>query len=138
MIGQAIASEAENWLGVPFHWQGRNKAGCDCKGLIAGVARECGRPEADSLEAMSANYSTRVNTKDLLAGLKRMFDRADDVQAGDILLLNVKGSPQHMAIAVPIEGQPMRAIQAIHTGPMRVVATRIPKDMVHSIWRWRE
>jgi cell wall-associated NlpC family hydrolase len=137
MIGAAIAAEAEQWLGVPFKWQGRVKAGCDCKGLVAGVAAACGREEADSIEALAGDYSLEVPVAALQAGLARMFDRAQEIQAGDILLLIVGGKPQHLAIAAPKEGKPSRAIQALHTGPCQVVVGRIPRAMVHSIWRWR-
>ncbi len=137
MIGQAIASEAETWLGVPFHWQGRVKAGCDCKGLVAGVAAACGRSEGTSLQALAGDYGGKVDCTRMMNGLAGLFDRVHEIQAGDVLVLLVAGKPQHLAIAAPLEGRPMRAIQAIHTGPQKVVATGIPRAMVHSIWRWR-
>lgn len=138
MIGQAIAAEAENWLGVPFHWQGRVKAGCDCKGLVAGVASACGRDEGASLQALAGDYGAKVDSRRLINGLAELFDRATDIRAGDVLLLNVAGKPQHLAIAAPMQGRPTRAIQAIHTGPQKVVATGLPRAMIHSVWRWRD
>ena len=52
-IGALIAATAEQWIGTPFHWQAQVQGvGCDCKGLVAGVARDCGRAEADELEAL--------------------------------------------------------------------------------------
>lgn len=113
------------------------RAGCDCKGLVAGVALEAGRPEAQSLHALCGDYGLKVDSSRLLKGMAELFDRADAIEAGDVLILKVAGKPQHMAIAAPQEGKPTRAIQAIHTGPLCVVAGRIPKDMIHSIWRWR-
>lgn len=137
MIGHNIAAEAENWIGVPFKWQGRVKAGCDCKGLIAGVAAACDRKEGESLQAMAGDYGHKVDTQRLLSGLKVLFDRATEIQPGDVLVLNVAGKPQHLAIAAPKEGKPTRAIQALHTGPSKVVVGRVPRAMIHSIWRWR-
>lgn len=138
MIGDRIAAEAETWIGTPFRWQGRAKLkGCDCKGLVAGVARECGRPEGDSLEAIAGDYGPRVDDQRLVAGLARLFDRVTDIQPGDVLLLRVGGKPAHLAIAAPVEGKPTRAIQAFHTGPQKVLPLRTPKDTIHSIWRWR-
>jgi cell wall-associated NlpC family hydrolase len=136
--GEQIAQTAEGWLGTPFHWQGRVRAGCDCKGLLAGVAGECGRPEADSLQALAGDYGPRVDVQRLLTGLSCLFDRVAEIAPGDVLLLKVSGKPQHLAIAAPKDGKPSRAIQALHTGPCKVVASRVPRDMVHSIWRWRD
>lgn len=138
-IGDLIAAEAETWLGTPFRWQGRVKSvGCDCKGLIAGVATACGRSEGESLEALAGDYGDRVDLMRLQRGLANLFDRAREPLAGDVLLLKVHGAAQHLAIYAPQPTRPLRAIQAIHTGPRCVVATGIPRDMVHSIWRWRE
>lgn len=139
MIGHLIAAEAETWIGTPFKWQGRCKgAGADCKGLIAGVAAECGRAEAGAVEALTGDYGHKVPVERLKAGLARLFDRVTDRQPGDVLLLKVGGKPQHLAIAAPTETKPSRTIQALHTGPGKVLAVRVPADMVDSIWRWRE
>lgn len=139
MIGEAIAAEAETWIGTPFKWQQRAKGiGCDCKGLIAGVATACGRPEGNSLEALAGDYRNRVDPLRLRRGLIRLFDRVAEPCAGDILLLRDQGIAQHLAIHAPQPTRPMRAIQAIHTKPKQVVATGIPRDMVDSVWRWRE
>lgn len=137
MIGILVAAEAERWIGTPFKWQGSVKAGCDCKGLVAGVARACGRPEGDSLHALAGDYGLKVDAARLRRGLADLFDRATDILPGDVLLLKVAGKPQHLAIAAPTEGKPTRAVQAMHTGPCAVVVSRVPRDMIDSIWRWR-
>lgn len=137
MIGLQIAAEAENWIGVPFKWQGRVKAGCDCKGLIAGVASVCGRTEGETLQARAGDYGALVDAQRLLSGLAEIFDQVTDIGPGDILVLRIGGKPQHLAIAAPKEGKPTRAIQALHTGPQKVIVGRVPRDMIHSIWRWR-
>jgi hypothetical protein len=83
-------------------------------------------------------YGAKVPVTELKAGLARLFDRVSDRQPGDVLLLKVGGKPQHLAIAAPSEGKPSRTIQALHTGPQKVVAFRVPADMVDSVWRWRD
>jgi cell wall-associated NlpC family hydrolase len=138
-MNRQIALEAEQWIGTPFQWQASVKgAGADCKGLVAGVARACGRDEGASLEALAGDYGAQVPAARLKAGLARLFDRATDIQAGDILLLKCGGKAQHLAIAVPIEGQSSRTVQALHTGPRMVIAIRQPRDSIDSIWRWRD
>src|SRR5271154_4450439 len=43
----AIASTAASWIGTPFVHQASLKGvGCDCVGLVAGVANDLGMPEA--------------------------------------------------------------------------------------------
>jgi cell wall-associated NlpC family hydrolase len=139
MIGPAIALEAEQWLGTPFQWQASLKGvGADCKGLIAGVARACGRQEGESLEAMAGDYGAQVPAARLRAGLAALFDQVATAQPGDVLLLKCGGKAQHLAIAAPIEGQPSRTVQALHTGPRKVIAIRQPRDTIDSIWRWRD
>lgn len=139
MIGEQIAAEAENWIGVPFKWQGRVKAGCDCKGLIAGVAAACGRPEAKSIEAFAGDYGANVDSSRLKSGLARLFDEVTELQAGDVLLLNVGGKAQHLAIYAP-KGPSggIRVIEAMVRGPMQVRPYRRSKNEIDSVWRWRD
>ena len=137
MIGAQIAACAETWIDVPFHWQGTVRKGCDCKGLIAGVAREMGRPEADSVEALAGDYGGKVDAVRLKAGLARMFDRVAERQAGDVLLLRMGGVAQHLAIYAPTEASPDRIIEAMPTGPGKVRPARATPGRIDSIWRWR-
>lgn len=138
MIGAQVAALAEEWLDVPFRWQGTVRAGCDCKGLIAGIARELDRPEADSVEALAGDYGGKVDVRRLKAGLARLFDQAQDRQPGDVLLLRLGGMAQHLAIYTPTEANPDRIIEAMPTGPKRVRPGRAGEGRIDSIWRWRE
>lgn len=144
MFGEQVAAEAREWVGTPFKWgQSQKGLGCDCKGLIAGIASELGRTEADSLYAAFADYRADrpVPGKLLIEGFSALFDKADKlapVEPGDVLLLNYYGRPAHMAIAVG-------GGRAVHAYPGRrsAVAERdlavlFHKYPLHSIWRWRE
>lgn len=140
---QAVADEALSWIGTPFRWQQSTKGeGADCKGLVAGVARELGRPEAESLEAqMAGEYRTgHVPTRALRQGLARLFDKVVDMQPGDILLLKVHDKPQHLGIYVG-------GGRMVHTyiGVGQVRSTPLGNggpyswlSQIVSIWRWRE
>jgi cell wall-associated NlpC family hydrolase len=139
-FGDRVAKEALSWVKTPFRWgQSQKGLGCDCKGLISGVARELGRPEAESFHAEISDYrkDRPVPSDLLLEGVAAIFDRADEMKPGDILLLNHGGKPGHLAI---------------FTGNGRAVHTQISSrawvketDLralfhfypLHSIWRWR-
>lgn len=140
MNGAEIAAVAEGWVGVPFRWQGSVKAGCDCKGLIAGIAREAGRPEATDPELVAGDYGGKVDTRRIRATLERLFDRVptSDRQPGDLLLLRLDGKAQHLAIYAPQPGKPDRAIEAMPSGPAKVRPARWPEHRIDSVWRWRD
>lgn len=129
---------AREWIGTPFDWdQSCKGAGADCKGLIAGVARDCGRPEGNSLEALTRGYFRGVPVDALKAGLERLFDRVNEWEPGDILLLKIGGKPCHLAIYVG-EG---RMIHTYSKGPQAVVEVpmgRVWRNAVESAWRWRD
>lgn len=152
--GEAVAAEAREWLGTKFVWQASQKGvGCDCKGLLWGVARELGFPEAESLYARVADYSpTRPVPSALLKeGLAAIFDPVasiDDVQLGDVLLLSIRGKPAHLAIvsdqraAGPDFPVLWRAIHAqigtkdwVKETVLRSLLRMFPLD---SVWRWRD
>jgi cell wall-associated NlpC family hydrolase len=137
MIGERVWAEALTWRGTPFHWQASLKGvGCDCKGLIVGVARELLRPEAASLPAKISDYGSRVPVATLKAGLAQLFDRVTEPEPGDILLLTFSGKPQHLAI---YGGKTV--IHTYNSGPKQVIEQAHPVVArawpIDSIWRWR-
>lgn len=138
--GDLVADRAEEWIDVPFHDQGRIRAGVDCKGLPVGIAAELGFPEAQSIHALAGDYETaKPPVQRLRAGLAELFDRASEPRRGDLLLLQCNGRPQHLAIYAP-KGPSggLRVIEAMCRGPMRVRPYRRSLSEVDSIWRWRD
>jgi cell wall-associated NlpC family hydrolase len=139
--GEMVAAEARTWIATPFHWQASQKGvGCDCKGLLWGVARELGFPEAGSLYAKVADYSpTRPVPSALLKeGFAAIFDPVEDMRVGDVLLLKVGGKAAHIAI-VSDEGKAIHA----QIGPKNwVKETSLPALLklcpLDSVWRWRD
>lgn len=136
MTADDIVAEAVSWVGTPHVEQQSVKGqGCDCKGLIAGVARELGRPEAQTIYARMQDYR-RIDCKLLKKGLAECFDPATEMQPSDILLLRMMGRPQHMGIV----GYG-NLIHSFARGPSLVARTNLQAAIrlwpVDSIWRWR-
>jgi cell wall-associated NlpC family hydrolase len=153
--GALAAVEARDWIKTPFRWQDSLKGpngGCDCKGLISGVARECGFPEANSIYAGMSAYSIKrpVPCDVLFQGMCETFERIPfergqvvpkEIEAGDVLLVRLKGRPQHLAIV----SEPGERGYAVHAqiGPKDwVKETRLDALLraypLHSIFRWRD
>ncbi len=153
------ASAALGWRGTPVKWEASLKGeGCDCRGLVAGVAREHDWPEAQAFEAAAVGYhKAGVNEAMLVAGLDRLFDRVagaslgdpDPAAAiaalapGDILSFRIGKQPrvQHLAIySGTFHGAP-RMIHAYFGRP--AIITRVPLDTYWrhrfaGAWRWRD
>lgn len=88
-----IVIEAREWLGTPFHHQGRAKGrGVDCIGLAVGCLRELGIPTYDP-----SGYAREPD-----GTLEReLFKRLEliEIQPGALLLFRIRRNPQHVAIA---------------------------------------
>jgi len=139
-FGQRVAAEATEWIGTPFVWgQSVKGVGCDCKGLVAGVARELGRPEAETLYASFSGYRAdrSVPSTVLLEGMAATFDPAAKIEPGCVLLLKHGGKPAHLAIATS-EG---KAVHARASGREIVRETALEAlfhlHPLHSVWSWR-
>lgn len=130
-----IVAEAREWLRTPFVWQASLKGvGCDCKGLVVGVARELGRPEAESLHARMADYAS-VSPSLLRAGLAANLQRVSEPEPGDVLLMRFGGKPQHLGFycgdaVIHTYGKGPKMVIA---HPYSSVARHFPID---SIWRF--
>lgn len=137
---QAIIAEARQWIGTPFHWQASVKRhGCDCKGLVAGVARELGMPEGESLAALEHSYRQDFDPDQLFEGLGRTLVRIDEdkLQPGDILAIAVppKSGPRHLAILTGAG----RMVHCYGMGHIRkVIEAPIGRNghRIHSFWTW--
>lgn len=134
------AEAAREWLGTPFHWEASLKGvGCDCRGLLTGVARDLGRPEAQSIEANVVGYSRRIDEPALLAGLDKVFKRRRTLKPrlGDILAFRVQNKVQHLGIATG----PDRFVHAYSHDPAQVIETPLGRfwvARVAGVWGWRD
>lgn len=104
-----VVAVTREWIGTRFHHQGRRKAcgadkgGCDCLGLLVGVAQKL------QLKAKDGQLLTNFDERDyghIPDGvyLKQVFDNVLEpiekvsISSGDILLIQLEELPQHVGI----------------------------------------
>ncbi len=109
-MSKDIVACARGWVGTRFHHQGRlkksdtHKGGVDCLGLLIGVAKELDLPFTEYDET---SYSHYPDTEKLRQNLARAMQEIpiENIKIGDVLLLNVDGNPQHLAIVSELSGE---------------------------------
>jgi len=129
-----IVAEARSWTGTPeMHQASLKGVACDCIGLIRGVARALGMPEAAAFDAdvRYRGYGRPPNPRLLLAACDAYLDRVPPARAlpGDIALGRVEKEPQHFGIISSLD--PLYMIHA-HASVGRVTENRIDGN-----WRGR-
>lgn len=139
-----VVSAARGWVGTRFHHQGRVKAsgghrgGCDCLGLLVGVARELRLPARDGQGLLAdfdeSDYGHLPDGKYLQAVLERVLVPVtlSDMRVGDVLLLRFEQEPQHLAIVSDHpEAEGMGLIHAL------AVNRRVVEHRLDALWRER-
>lgn len=141
---ELVAVEVEKWDRTPFHpQQAARGCGVDCKMLPAGIARDLGFPEAESVYAVTTDYNLRTKhglpSDLLLEGFRKLFDRTEEIRPGRLLLLKWNGRPAHIAIASRREGYAWHAqIEPnafVKEASIRSLFKLFP---LHSVWAWRD
>jgi cell wall-associated NlpC family hydrolase len=141
---ELVAAEVEKWARTPFDaGQCCRGAGVDCKMLPAGIARDLGFPEANSVYALTRDYDLSKKRglpwRLLLEGFQALFDRVEEIRPGRLLLLKISGRPAHVAIASRNEGRAWHA--QIEPNPFVKEATLrslLKVFPLHSVWAWRD
>ncbi len=118
-----VLTTARNWIGTPFHLQGRQKGiGCDCVGLILGVAQEMAiRSKKGGYinEYDKPDYSLMSDMSCLISELSEHLHVPYDGTAivpGKIALLKFKDRWCHVGIIT-------EALYNRHDGDFRILHT---------------
>lgn len=105
-----VVAEARSWIGTPFVHQASLKGiGCDCIGLVCGVAIECGFWPADIWSTPEAKPYVgygRCPDGRLIAGCRQYLDAIPfaEAAAGDVLALRVGDKhAQHIGIVTELD-----------------------------------
>jgi cell wall-associated NlpC family hydrolase len=140
-LREEIARAARGWLGTRFHHQGRRKAsagergGCDCLGLLVGVAAELGlRVRGRELTRFDErNYGHMPDGERLRRVLDELLHPVlpESADEGDVLLLRFERVPQHLAI---VSRLPDGALGMIHA---LAAARRVVEHRLDAPWRSR-
>lgn len=100
--GELIITKAREWIGTPFHQQGRQKQiGCDCIGLILGVAQEVGAISLTKKPWRDCDVTTYDCMSDstlLLRLLPLHFITATETEQGNILLFKLSSNNYHVGL----------------------------------------
>ena len=109
MNSNDIISVADQWIGTPFHEQGRQKSvGCDCIGLILGVAKEVGAISLTNQpwdQCYVHAYDPLTDSQLLVELMPKYFMEVPifpgikiSPQPGDILLIQITQNQYHLSI----------------------------------------
>ena len=135
MVINDIIAQARTLIGVRFLHQGRDAAhGVDCLGLLLVVAAKLDIRFAKKhpFEIDVPNYRTKPDTDFLQAQLARFLQPISliDLQPADIVLLEIDGSPQHLALLsdYPVRGE----LGMIHA---HAVARKVVEHRYDAQWR---
>ncbi len=129
----AIVDEARAWIGTRWLHQAALKGvGCDCIGLVAGVARELGITGAERFFATPALRAYgRAPEPRLIDACEMLLDpiRTTDAGPGDVLVLRFETEPQHFALMS--SSVPPYMIHAL------AMARRVAEHRIDAIWASR-
>ncbi|MEW5708785.1 MAG: peptidase P60 [Pseudomonadota bacterium] len=96
-----IVAKAREYLGTPFHHQGRVKGvGVDCAGLVICVARDLGLTDFDTID-----YGRHADGARMRALLEAHLERVpfSEARPGDVLYLWFVKEGQHLAFLTELD-----------------------------------
>lgn len=135
ITGAAIVAEARTWINTPYHHQAALKGiGCDCIGLVSGVAEALGLPEAAAWrnDLRFRGYSQTPVPALLLQACDTYLDKITVAQArlGDILLFAHMRQPMHFGIISQERHEEMVLCRTPTLMPLSVIHSYIPVGRV--------
>ncbi len=136
-----VVSKAREWIGTPFHHQGRLKGiGCDCLGMLIGVAQEMNLTSSGILihDLDNTNYSRTPNVQEMHSKLEKYFQaiEIENILDGDILLMEVDNSPQHLGIVATHSTGCLSVIHALNRiGVSEHILTEAWKKRIYKAYR---
>jgi NlpC/P60 family putative phage cell wall peptidase len=115
-----IVEEARRWVGTPYRHQARVRgAGCDCGGLVGGVAVALGIVAADWWEAVFDRAFGGYGRQPVRGSLRTVCDlfmaRVSTPQPGDVVMMHFGPDPQHLGIVADYRHGGLSIVHALST-----------------------
>ena len=127
MSRAAVVAAARGWLGTPFHHQGRLQGvGCDCVGLVVGVAESLGVPVQDQ-----AGYSREPQGRALRDALDAQLVPIPAPVPGCVVLMRIGREERHVGI---VATAPTGALSIIHAW---LQAGEVVEHHLDAVWLQR-
>jgi NlpC/P60 family putative phage cell wall peptidase len=120
-----ILAHARAWIGTPFHHQGTVKGvGCDCRGLVVGVAAELGY-----CTQVETNYGRYPTGNKLVEVCKQYMEQVplDEAVPGDVVVITFEKDPQHVAF---VGDYPEGGLSLVHS----LAGIGVVEHRLDSIW----
>ncbi len=98
---------ARQWIGVPYRHRGTTRSGCDCTGLVIGIATEHGFLINYKLRQYGRQWNLHAGAGDqMIEELGRFCDHIDNKEAGpgDIAVMRFGRCPAHCGIIIDDTG----------------------------------
>lgn len=133
MIGALIAERALDWIGVPYQHCAWSRFGCDCTGLLLGIAHELGLTDW-----VPTSYSRSVAKGQLRENLERFCTVVQDgepMEPGDVVLFEIRGVETHVAIWIG-DGTIVHSMNGTKSVARHGYAEKWQKR-ARAVYRWR-
>lgn len=131
MTREDIVTEAREWIDTPFvPGQAVKGHGCDCAGLVIGIAKSLGIVPPDF---SVGPYSQQPHGFALSAVCRKHMRqiKIDDAQPGDVLEMRFATEPQHLAIVTDYPGARLAVVHAL------TLSKKVVEHRLDAAWRRR-
>lgn len=102
-LSQLYADRAREWVGVVYQHRGTTRRGCDCTGLLVGIAQELGLLKNYKLRSYSFDWNLHAGAGNyIVEELKRYSNEIpkSETRVGDILIFRFGKCLAHAGILV--------------------------------------
>lgn len=113
-----VIAEARRWIDTPFSHQGRTRGlGCDCRGLVGGVAVSLGLvPDSwwAEFDAMFGGYPEQPPPGLMKRACSTFMQATEDPEPGDVVIMAFLTDAQHMGILTPYRYGGLALVHSLH------------------------